>query len=84
MVPANFLKERIAGMKKLNDLEFLRLSKAQKFGYRIRRFFTGIPAAIGHFFLALWHLLQKAGQTDRKSTRLNSSHPTTSRMPSSA
>ena len=25
-----------------------------------------------------------AGQIDRKSTRLNSSHPTTSRMPSSA
>ena len=27
---------------------------------------------------------QSGGQPDRKSTRLNSSHPTTSRMPSSA
>ena len=28
--------------------------------------------------------LAKPDETDRKSTRLNSSHPTTSRMPSSA
>ena len=30
-----------------------------------------------------WELIYCTGQ-DRKSTRLNSSHPTTSRMPSSA
>ena len=29
-------------------------------------------------------LMAKAAAIDRKSTRLNSSHPTTSRMPSSA
>ena len=33
---------------------------------------------------ALIHLLNLGIEQDRKSTRLNSSHPTTSRMPSSA
>ena len=37
-------------MSQLSDLEYLRLSKGQKFGYRLGRFFTGIPKAIGHFF----------------------------------
>ena len=38
-------------MTQLSDLEFLKLSKGQKFGYRLGRFFTGIPKAIGNFFL---------------------------------
>ena len=62
MVPANFLKERIAGMNNISDLEFLRLSKAQKIGYKLRRFFTGIPGAIARFFLTIWHAIQKAGR----------------------
>ena len=32
----------------------------------------------------IWKPRTKPGGLDRKSTRLNSSHPTTSRMPSSA
>ena len=36
-------------MTQLSDLEFLKLSKGQKFGYKLERFFTGIPKAIGHF-----------------------------------
>ena len=45
----------------------------------------------GHFeskeelsFVAVDHLLNKITERDRKSTRLNSSHPSISRMPSSA
>ena len=34
--------------------------------------------------LCLFRNLYRANKADRKSTRLNSSHPTTSRMPSSA
>ena len=37
-------------MSQLSDLEYLKLSKGQKFGYRLGRFFTEIPKAIGHFF----------------------------------
>ena len=37
-------------MSQLSDLEYLRLSRGQKFGYKLGRFFTGIPRAIGHFF----------------------------------
>ena len=33
-------------MAQLSDLEYLRLSKGQKFGYRLGRFFAGIPKAI--------------------------------------
>jgi hypothetical protein len=40
-------------MAQISDLEFLRLTKAQKIGYKIRRFFTGIPRAIAGFFLAI-------------------------------
>ena len=46
-----------------------------------------IAAAVGVpiFFLAKAHLdLSTAAMLDRKSTRLNSSHPLSSRMPSSA
>ena len=37
-------------MKKYSDLEFLRLSKWQRFCYKIAAFFCGIPRAIGNFF----------------------------------
>ena len=46
-------------MTQLSDLEFLKLSKGQKFGYKISRFFTGIPKAILHFFLKIWEFLKK-------------------------
>ena len=49
-------------MNNISDLEFLRLSKAQKIGYKLRRFFTGIPGAIARFFLTIWHAIQKAGR----------------------
>ena len=48
-------------MTQLSDLEFLKLSKWQKFGYRLGRFFTGIPKAIGNFFLKIGNGLKKAG-----------------------
>ena len=40
-------------MTQLSDLEFLKLSKGQKFGYKLGRFFTGIPKAILGFFLKI-------------------------------
>ena len=48
-------------MSQLSDLEFLKLSKGQKFVYKISRFFTGIPKAILGFFLKLWGFLKKGG-----------------------
>ena len=46
-------------MTQLSDLEYLRLSKGAKFGYRLGRFFTGIPKGIGHFFLKIGQGLKK-------------------------
>ena len=43
----------------------------------------GVAAIAGQLLIPLLRRL-KAGQADRKSTRLNSSHPLSSRMPSSA
>ena len=40
-------------MKKYSDLEFLRLSKGEKFLYRLTSFFAAIPRAIGRFFVNL-------------------------------
>ena len=37
-------------MTQLSDLEFLKLSKGQKFGYRLTRFFAGIPRAFAGLF----------------------------------
>lgn len=42
-------------MRKYTDLEFLKLSKWQKFGYRLGRFFTGIPVGI-------WNFIKKIGK----------------------
>ena len=37
-------------MKQYSDLEYLRLSKGQKFSYKLGSFFAAIPRGIGHFF----------------------------------
>ena len=41
-------------MKHYSDLEYLKLSKGKKFGYRVASFFTGIPTA-------LWNFVKKVG-----------------------
>ena len=46
-------------MKKYSDLEFLRLSKSEKFLYKLTNFFVSIPRAISHFFLGIWNFLKK-------------------------
>ena len=48
-------------MTQLSDLEFLKLSKGQRFGYKLGRFFTGIPKAILGFFLKIWGVIKKGG-----------------------
>ena len=48
-------------MSTLSDLEYLKLSKAQKFGYKLGRFFTGIPKGIANLFVKLWELPKKGG-----------------------
>ncbi len=48
-------------MKQYSDLEYLQLSKGQKFGYRVTSFFAGIPKAIGRFFLGIGKGLKNAG-----------------------
>ena len=40
-------------MKKYSDLEFLRLSKGQRFKYKIAKFFLSIPVAIKNFFVSI-------------------------------
>lgn len=40
-------------MTAISDLEYLRLSKGQRFGYRLAGFFTSIPRAIANFFLMI-------------------------------
>ena len=46
-------------MKKYSDLEFLRLSKGEKFAYKFVSFFAAIPRAIARFFLGIWNFLKK-------------------------
>lgn len=48
-------------MKKYSDLEYLKLSKAHKFLYRIASFFCSIPQKIAGLFMALWSLIKKCG-----------------------
>ena len=50
-------------MTQLSDLEFLKLSKGRRFGYRISRFFTGIPGAFLSLFKKIWSILKKCGMT---------------------
>ena len=49
-------------MKHYSDLEYLRLSKGQKIGYKIGSFFTGIPGAIGHFFANIGGAIKQGAQ----------------------
>ena len=46
-------------MKQYSDLEYLRLSKWQKFLYKIVSFFCAIPRAIGHFFKNIGGYIKK-------------------------
>ncbi len=47
---------------KLNDeLEYLKLSKWNKFVYRLVSFFRSIPKGIAGFFLNIWEFLKKIG-----------------------
>ena len=45
-------------MKKYSDLEFLKLSKGQKFLYKLGSFFAAIPRAIGRFLLAIVNFIK--------------------------
>ena len=42
-------------MKQYSDLEYLRLSRREKFLYKLLRFLIAIPVGIGHFFAKLWN-----------------------------
>ena len=48
-------------MKHYSDLEYLRLSKGQRFSYNIANFFASIPRAIARFFRNVWNVIKKAG-----------------------
>ena len=44
-----------------SDLEYLKLSKWQRFLYHIARFFLGIPAWFKNAGITIWHFLKKCG-----------------------
>ena len=46
-------------MKRYSDLEYLKLSKGQKFLYKLESFFASIPVAIGRFFLGIGRFFKK-------------------------
>ena len=48
-------------MKKYSDLEFLKLSKGQKFAYKFVSFFAAIPRAIGRFLLGVANFFKNLG-----------------------
>ena len=48
-------------MNKLNDLEYLKLSKFQAFVYDFKRFLFAIPGWIKGLFTALWKLIANCG-----------------------
>ena len=48
-------------MNKISDLEYLKLSKARRFGYKIASVLASIPGAVGRFFLAIWNGIRKIG-----------------------
>ncbi len=50
-------------MKKLNSLEYLKLSKPQAFWYDLRMFFCGIPGWFKALFLSLWNVIKNFGET---------------------
>ena len=45
-------------MKKYSDLEYLRLSKGQKFLYKLTSFFAAIPRGLWNMVLALVRLIK--------------------------
>ena len=48
-------------MKRYSDLEFLRLSKGQKFLYKLIAFFVSIPRAVANFFIGIGRFFKKLG-----------------------
>ena len=48
-------------MKKISDLEYLKLSKGQKFLYKLGSFFAAIPRAILNFFKKIGQFFAKIG-----------------------
>ena len=48
-------------MKKLNDLEYLKLSKLQAFWYKLKLFFLAIPAWFGRIGRKIWDFLKSCG-----------------------
>ncbi len=48
-------------MKKLTDLEYLKLSRGQRILHKISSFFASIPAGIGHLFLSIGKGIGKIG-----------------------
>ncbi len=47
-------------MNKLSDLEYLKLSKGQKFLYRLKSFFCSIPSGLKNFFVKIFLLLKSS------------------------
>ena len=70
----------------LGDVPNLRdwLEPLRAAGIQLRLVSNALPRRITHFSIALGIAAVGSGRTDRKSTRLNSSHLDLSRMPSSA
>ena len=52
-------------MKKLNSLEYLKLSKPQALWYDVRMFFCAIPAWFKFLFLSLWNSIKNFGENVR-------------------
>ena len=46
-------------MAQLSDLEYLKLSKWQKLGYKLGRFFAGIPKGVANAGAKIWGVLKK-------------------------
>ena len=52
-------------MKKLNSLEYLKLSKPQALWYDVRMFFCAIPGWFKALFLSLWNAIKNFGENVR-------------------
>ena len=50
-------------MKRVSDLEYLKLSKGQKFVYKLKSFFAGIPVALKNGLTAIGRFFRNAGKT---------------------
>ena len=48
-------------MKRYSDMEYLRLSKWNKFVYKLVSFLVSIPLGIGHFFVKIWKGIKEFG-----------------------